>query len=71
MTAAKELDAGEVLARFPDNGELGENQRIREIQQSVFIGDVFSKDQTPIEYLAEFLLVFASPKRNQQKGHIS
>ncbi|MBK8753704.1 MAG: hypothetical protein IPL99_19540 [Candidatus Competibacteraceae bacterium] len=68
MTAAKELDAGEVLARFPDNGELGENQADQRNPAIRLYGRRFYKDQTPIEYLAEFLLVFASPKKESAEG---
>ena len=50
-----------LLNRFPDNGDRGiaadlANPSIR------LYGRRFYKDQTPVEYLAEFLLVFASPK---------
>ena len=31
-------------------------------------GRRFYKDQTPVEYLAEFLLVFASPKGEQRNA---
>ncbi|MCC8991010.1 MAG: hypothetical protein LM514_00040, partial [Streptococcus sp.] len=63
MIAPKELDVGEVLARFPGNGEVGENQADQRNPAIRLYGRRFYKDQTPIEYLAEFLLVFASPKK--------
>ena len=68
MITAKELDVGEVLARFPDNGEIGENQADQRNPAIRLYGRRFYKDQTPIEYLAEFLLVFASSKKESAEG---
>ncbi|MBV2089321.1 MAG: hypothetical protein KUF72_00370 [Candidatus Thiodiazotropha sp. (ex Ctena orbiculata)] len=55
------------MDRFPPTGDQGiaaeqTNPAIR------IYGRRFYKDQTPVEYLAEFLLVFASPKGDQQNG---
>jgi len=68
MIADKELDAVDVLARFPDNGELGEKQADQRNPAIRLYGRRFYKDQTPIEYLSEFLLVFASPKKEPGEG---
>lgn len=58
------------MARFPDtdnNDALAREDKNPAIQ--VF-GRRFFKDQTPVEYLAEFLLVFASPKDvNEYSGY--
>ena len=56
------------LMRFPSNGGGAElitgkaNSAIR------LYGKRFYKDQTPVEYLAEFLLAFASPKQTSKEG---
>jgi hypothetical protein len=47
-----------MLARFPPNDAIAERTNLA-IQ---IYGRRFYKDQTPVEYLAEFLLVFVSPK---------
>ncbi|NEX21266.1 hypothetical protein G3480_13235 [Thiorhodococcus mannitoliphagus] len=50
-------DGGSLFARFPAQNETDKsNPAIR------LYGQRFYKDQTPVEYLAEFLLVFSSPK---------
>lgn len=59
-----------LLDRFPSTGDRGiaadqKNPAIR------LYGRRFHKDQTPVEYLAEFLLVFASPKSGEQNGTYS
>ncbi len=59
-----------LLDRFPSAGDRGipadqKNPAIR------LYGRRFHKDQTPVEYLAEFLLVFASPKGGEQNGTYS
>ncbi|MBU2569722.1 MAG: hypothetical protein KJ725_06725 [Gammaproteobacteria bacterium] len=52
-----------LLKAFPPNSDTkSDNPAIR------IYGKRFYKDQTPIEYLAEFLLVFASPKRKNGEG---
>lgn len=59
-----------LLDRFPSTGDRG----IRADQANAAIrlyGRRFYKDQTPVEYLAEFLLVFASPKGGQKNGTYS
>lgn len=63
MTVSNQPSAPQdiLLDRFPANGDRGipadlANPAIR------LYGRRFYKDQTPVEYLAEFLLVFASPK---------
>lgn len=55
------------MARFPDispNLASGEHNLAPEDSNAAIqvFGRRFHKDQTPVEYLAEFLLVFASPK---------
>ena len=54
------------IKRFPVNGDSGDsditNPAIR------LYGRRFYKDQTPVEYLAEFLLIFASPKQENGDG---
>lgn len=50
-----------VFRRFPDSG--GDDDRWDRRNPAIQLyGRRFYKDQTPLEYLAEFLLVFASPK---------
>lgn len=56
--------------RFPAHGDQGipadkKNPAIR------LYGRRFYKDQTPVEYLAEFLLVFASPKGTNKNNSFS
>ncbi len=63
MTVSNHLSAVQNMLseHFPANGEQG----IPEDQTNPAIrlyGRRFSKDQTPVEYLAEFMLVFASTK---------
>ncbi len=63
--------AQDILAdRFPENGDKGipadlANPAIR------LYGRRFYKDETPVEYLAEFLLVFASPKGQNKDNSFS
>jgi hypothetical protein len=57
------------MARFPDSGSKTNSptQTVARADVNAAIqvfGRRFFKDQTPVEYLAEFLLVFASPKDN-------
>jgi len=64
------IDQDILLAPFPSTGEHGiaadqNNPAIR------LYGRRFYKDQTPLEYLAEFLLVFASPKGATKQGDFS
>jgi hypothetical protein len=59
-----------LLDHFPKNGDLGipadlKNPAIR------LYGRRFYKDQTPVEYLAEFLLVFSSPKGDNKMDAFS
>jgi hypothetical protein len=59
-----------LLDRFPSTSERGipadqTNPAIR------LYGRRFYKDQTPVEYLAEFLLVFVSPKGGHRNGAYS
>ncbi len=69
MTNQEKVSANQdiLLNRFPSTGERGiaadqTNPAIR------LYGRRFYKDQTPVEYLAEFLLVFASQKGGQKNG---
>lgn len=55
-----------VLERFPQGRE---NDDVKTDNPAIHIyGRRFYKDQTPVEYLAEFLLVFASPKQENGEG---
>lgn len=56
------------LMRFPSNG--GGAELITDKANSAIrlYGRRFYKDQTPVEYLAEFLLAFASPKQTSKEG---
>ncbi|MBE0472025.1 MAG: hypothetical protein IBX55_21265 [Methyloprofundus sp.] len=64
MDAHENENLAALLKAFPPNSDTkSDNPAIR------IYGKRFYKDQTPIEYLAEFLLVFASPKRkNGENG---
>jgi hypothetical protein len=55
------------MARFPDTNNSATSSSNKVAKEDVnaaiqVFGRRFFKDQTPVEYLAEFLLVFASPK---------
>ena len=58
-------DKDTIMDRFPSTGERGIEADQTNPAISLY-GRRFYKDQTPIEYLAEFLLVFASPKGGQK-----
>lgn len=63
-------DSDILSQKFPATGDAGiaadqTNPAIR------LYGRRFYKDQTPVEYLAEFLLVFASPKGEERKHAFS
>ena len=51
-----------VFQRFPENAAEGKS-REKENPAIYLYGKRFYKDQTPVEYLVEFLLTFASPKK--------
>ncbi len=59
---------GDVLEQFPETSD--QNERLKgEFNPAIKLyGRRFYKDQTPIEYLTEFLLVFASPKQQPQQN---
>lgn len=66
-----EINYTEILTKFPSNAEPSEDNEIKADQKNPAIrlyGRRFIKDQTPIEYLAEFLLVFSSAKSEQGDG---
>ncbi len=68
MTTEKYVnnDLAVVLERFPGGRE---NDNVGAENPAIHIyGRRFYKDQTPIEYLSEFLLVFASPKQQNGDG---
>ena len=67
MTQAdsRQIDLSGVFTRFPAVSEDGELKADKTNPAIRLYGRRFYKDQTPIEYLAEFLLVFASPKNDQ------
>ncbi len=54
--------------RFPVNGDSGEINADQTNPAIRLYGRRFYKDQTPVEYLAEFLLIFASPKQENRDG---
>lgn len=58
------------LKRFPSNGDGEEAELITDKANSAIrlYGRRFYKDQTPVEYLSEFLLAFASPKQTNRDG---
>ena len=56
------------IERFPANGDSGELQVDQTNPAIRLYGRRFYKDQTPVEYLAEFLLVFASAKQENGEG---
>lgn len=67
-----EINYTEILAKFPSNEEPSEDSEIQADRKNPAIrlyGRRFRKDQTPIEYLAEFLLVFSSAKSEQGDGN--
>lgn len=72
MTDNVQAPAGQSISldRFPSTGEdgIGADQTNPAIR---LYGRRFYKDQTPVEYLAEFLLVFASAKGRQENGSYS
>lgn len=53
-----------IFQRFPKNGELGDAKSEQSNPAILLYGRRFYKDQTLVEYLAEFLLVFSSPKKS-------
>ncbi|MCG5531011.1 hypothetical protein LRD18_09015 [Halorhodospira halochloris] len=61
------VDPSKFLEPFPENAfDSGQKQQTN--NAVLIYGLRYYKDQTPIEYLSEFLLVFSSPK-NQQNKH--
>ena len=64
MTTNNKIHYAEIAKRFPQNGNTEElsNPAIR------LYGHRFYADQTPTEYLSEFLLVLSSPKNEQNEG---
>jgi hypothetical protein len=72
MTEQGEMraDHAALLERFPliSERDLAADQTNPAIR---LYGRRFYKDQTPVEYLAEFLLVFVSPKGRQKSGTYS
>lgn len=56
------LELKEILAPFPNSSKSVEADKTNPAIK--LYGRRFYKDQTPVEYLAEFLLVFVSPKCN-------
>lgn len=56
-----------VFQRFPENISEGKSS-IKENPAIYLYGKRFYKDQTPVEYLAEFLLVFSAPKKRYSLG---
>jgi hypothetical protein len=64
------IDKDILLDRFPSTGERG--VAVDKTNPAIQLyGRRFYKDQTPVEYLAEFLLVFVSPKGGQSNGTYS
>jgi hypothetical protein len=59
------MTSNNLMTRFPANGELDTNQDNPAIR---LYGRRFYKDQTPVEYLAEFLLAFSSAKKENGEG---
>ena len=64
-TDGNKIDLAGVFTRFPAISEDSELKADKTNPAIRLYGRRFYKDQTPIEYLAEFLLVFASPKNDQ------
>jgi hypothetical protein len=62
-----EVDSS-ILVRFPLNGEDGLLESDQKNPAILLYGRRFYKDQTPVEYLAEFLLAFTSPKNENGEG---
>jgi len=62
---SSKIDLTGVFTRFPAVGEDSELKADKTNPAIRLYGRRFYKDQTPVEYLAEFLLVFASPKNEQ------
>lgn len=60
------IDQSEVFERFPANVE--DLKADRNNPAIRLYGRRFYKDQTPVEYLSEFLLVFASAKKKNGDG---
>lgn len=56
-----------VFQRFPESTSGGKSSA-NENPAIYLYGKRFYKDQTPVEYLAEFLLTFASPKKRYSLG---
>ena len=58
-----------VFQRFPENAAIGGVLKADKANPAIRLyGRRFYKDQTPIEYLAEFLLAFSSPKLKNGDG---
>ena len=62
------IDQTGVFTRFPPSGDSGDLKADQTNPAIRLYGRRFYKDQTPVEYLAEFLLVFASSKRQDGEG---
>jgi hypothetical protein len=64
VTTNNKIHYAEIVTQFPPNENTEElsNPAIR------LYGRRFYADQTPTEYLSEFLLVFSSPKNKQNEG---
>jgi hypothetical protein len=71
--ALDSLDLPEIFKRYPqgsdalDPQDAGQRADIKNPAIRLF-GRRFYKDQTPVEYLSEFLLVFSSPKKENGEG---
>jgi len=63
-----EVSSTELLERFPITADQNEIQADQTNPAIKLYGRRFYKDQTPIEYLTEFLLAFASPKQQPQQS---
>lgn len=62
-------DKNLVFQRFPENAEVGGVLKADKANPAIRLyGRRFYKDQTPTEYLAEFLLAFSSPKLRNGDG---
>ena len=57
----------DIFTRFPANDKQQQEDELDQKNPAIRLyGRRFYKDQTPIEYLAELLLVFASAKKIKQ-----
>lgn len=68
MTEKSRKNLAAVLKRFPANGDSGELNADQTNPAIRLYGRRFYKDQTPVEYLAEFLLIFTAPKQENGDG---